>query len=502
MRPERFTLNRSVALMGEGQVTQTASRSGRIGRVLGPSLFVAALLVPDSAMEPAAARVAAVALWMAVWWVSEAAPLAVTSLLPLVLFPLIGVRGVRDVAPNYAGQMIFLFLGGFVLALAIERSQLHRRLALRTLHALGGSPRRLVWGFLTITAVLSMWLSNTATTLMLLPIAVAVSNRIEDPRSPTRILLALAFGASIGGIGTLVGTPPNLVLAGMAPSLVPGLPTVTFGGWMLLGVPLVLALLPLAGLFLSRGLPDLRVSGDELSRELLQLGRPRPMERRAAILFLLTATAWITRSGASFGSIRLPGWSALVADPKLVSDAVPAIAAAVLTTLIPAGEGQRRSLLTWDEIQHGVPWGILLLFGGGFALADGVHASGLDVWLAAHLQGLGQYPFPVVVFSVALLTAVITNLTSNTATATLLMPVMAALAEALQASPYMLMATSTIAASCAFVLPVATPPNAIVMGSGRVRAGDLFREGLILNLVAVVVTTLLCLLLGPLVLPG
>ncbi len=501
VRSARSRLEPADVLMGEGQGTETVSRSALIGRVLGPLLFLLALVVPTGSMEASAARVAAVALWMAVWWVSEAAPLAVTSLLPLVLFPLIGVRGIRDVAPNYGEHMIFLFFGGFVLALAVERSQLHRRLALRTLHALGGSPRRLVWGFLIVTALLSMWLSNTATTLMLLPIAMAVSSRIEDSRSPTRILLALAFGASIGGIGTLVGTPPNLVLAGMAPDLVPELPAITFGGWMLLGVPLVLVLLPVAGLLLSRGLPRLEVSSGEVAREISGLGVLRPMERRAAILFLLTALAWITRSGMHVGGFQLPGWSRLLADPKLASDAVPAVAAAILTTLIPAGGGERRPLLTWREIQHGVPWGILLLFGGGFALADGVHASKLDLWLAGELQGLGAYPLPIVVFSVALLTAVITNLTSNTATATLLLPVMAALAEALHASPYMLMATTTVAASCAFVLPVATPPNAIVMGSGRVSAGELFREGLLLNLVAVLATTLLCLFLGPLVLP-
>lgn len=473
-----------------------------VGRILGPLVFVGILFLPSGALGSSGLRVAAVGAWMAIWWVTEAVPLAITSMLPLVLFPLMAVRSVRDVAPNYADNMIFLFFGGFVLALAVERSSLHKRVALATLHTVGGSPRRLVWGFLIVTAALSMWLSNTATTLMLLPIGMAVASRIEDPKTPVRMLLAIAFGASIGGLGTLVGTPPNLVLAGMAPNLVPNLPPLSFGAWMLLGVPLVIVLLPVAGLLLGRGLPRTKVSTEEIQKERAALGDLTTAEGRAAILFVATALAWITRSGMSMGSLHIPGWASLLPNPKLVSDAVPAVAAAILATIIPAGRGRRRPLVTWDEVRHGVPWGILLLFGGGFALADGVHASKLDVWLAGRLEGLHTLPIWAVVFIVVLLTAFVTNLTSNTATATLMMPVMAALAEGLHASPYLLMASATVAASCAFVLPVATPPNAIVMGSGRVSSLDLFREGILLNLIAIVITTVLCLILAPLVLPG
>ncbi|NOZ00876.1 MAG: DASS family sodium-coupled anion symporter, partial [Deltaproteobacteria bacterium] len=384
---------------------------------------------------------------------------------------------------------------------AIERSGLHRRLALSTLHTLGGSPRRLVWGFLVVTAALSMWLSNTATTLMLLPIALAVSNRIEDAKTPVRMLLAVAFGASIGGMGTLVGTPPNLVLAGMAPNLVPNLPSITFGGWMLFGLPIVAVMLPVAGLLLGRGLPRKRIPLEALDEERRALGAWTTAEKRAAVLFALTAVAWITRSGMTVGTFHVPGWSHLLTTPRLVSDAVPAIAAAILACLVPAGTGDKRPLVTWSEVRHGVPWGILLLFGGGFAIADAFHASGLDTWMAGELQGLGSLPLPLVILSVVLLTAFVTNLTSNTATATLLMPVMAALAEAIHEPPYVLMASAAVAASLAFVLPVATPPNAIIMGSGKVKASDLFKEGIRLNLIAVVLITILCLALGPLVLP-
>ncbi|HEY5658786.1 MAG TPA: SLC13 family permease [Myxococcota bacterium] len=473
-------------------------------QLLGPALFLVLYFVPTGALEGPAKTVAAAIAWMAVWWVSGAAPLAITSLLPLILFPLLGVRPIREVAPNYSDHMIFLFLGGFVLALAVERSGLHKRLALAIVGALGASPRRLVWGFLLATGALSMWLSNTATALMMLPIAAGVAERVTTGRAATRLFLAVAFGASIGGLGTLIGTPPNVVLAGMAPDLVPGLPTLSFGGWMLFGLPLVGCLMPVAGLLLGRGLsregsPE---AAANLRRERAELGPLRSEERRAAILFGATALLWVTRSGMAFGSFSVPGWSALLPDPDLVSDAVPAIAAAVLAALLPAGGDQgSRPLVTWKEIRHGVPWGVLLLFGGGFALADAVATSGLDDWLAGRLGDLASLPTPLMVLSLCLVAMGATELTSNTATAALLMPILAALSRVLELPPYLLMAPAIVSCSCAFMLPVATPPNAIVIGSGHVTALQLFREGVKLNLISAVVITLLALTYGRLVLP-
>ncbi len=473
-----------------------------VGRVLGPLAFLVVLSLPAGNLGSSGLRVAASVVWMAIWWVTEAVPLAVTSMLPLVLFPLLSVRGIRDVAPNYTEHMVFLFLGGFVLALAVERSGLHRRLALAILHRVGSSPRRLVWGFLLATAMLSMWLSNTATTLMMLPIAAGVVDRVGEGKVGMRLFLAVAFGASIGGLGTLIGTPPNLVLAGMAPSLVKGIAPLTFGGWMLFGIPMVALLLPVAGLLLGRGLSR-KESGarESLEAERRSLGPLTVRERRVAVLFGLTALAWITRSGMSFGSFSLPGWSHLFANPKMVSDAVPAVAGAILATLIPVGGGEGRPLVSWDEIRHGVPWGVLLLFGGGFAVADAVGSAGVDGWLAQELHGLAVLPLPLMILAVALIAMGATELTSNTATATLLMPVMAALAKVLEVPPYLLMVPATVACSCAFMLPVATPPNAIVIGSGHVTAPDLFREGIRLNLIAAVIVTVLTLTLGRLVLP-
>ncbi len=487
-----------------GEAERTEPRPARVlwGRIVGPLLFLGVLLLPAGQLGALGLRVVAAIAWMAVWWVTEAVPLAITSLLPLVLFPLMSVRGIRDVAPNYAEHMVFLFLGGFVLALAVERSGLHRRLALGILHRIGSSPRRLVWGFLLSTATLSMWLSNTATTLMMLPIAAGVVDRMEEERAGMRLFLAVAFGASIGGLGTLIGTPPNLVLAGMAPGLVPGIAPLTFGGWMLFGIPLVVLMLPVAGLLLSRGLSR-KDSGamETLESERLALGPMAPRERRAALLFGVTALAWITRSGMTFGNLSIPGWGQLFSDPRTVSDAVPAVAAAVLAALVPGGGGDRRPLVTWEEIRHGVPWGVLLLFGGGFAVADAVSSVGVDTWLAGRLHGISVLPLPLMVLAVALVAMGATELTSNTATATLLMPVMAALARVLEVPPYLLMVPATVACSCAFMLPVATPPNAIVIGSGHVTAPDLFREGIRLNLIAAVIITVLTLTLGRLVLP-
>ncbi len=487
--------------MPEEDSQESRGARERIGLWLGPVLYVLILLLPPGSLGAAGQRTLAMVAWMAVWWVSAAAPLAVTSLLPLVLLPLMGVRSVRTVAPNYTDQIIFLFLGGFILALAVERSSLHRRLALGTLTALGGSPRRLVLGFLLVTAALSMWLSNTATALMMLPIADGVARRLDDDRAGVRLFLAVAYGASLGGIGTLIGTPPNLVLAGMATSLVPGLPPLTFGGWMLFSIPLLVVLVPIAALRLGRGLSRVGLAGEELATERRALGPWTSGERRAGTLFAITAVAWITRSGFEVGTVSIPGWARLLPDPKLVTDAVPAVAAAIVAALLPAGGERSGPLVSWRDIRYGVPWGILLLFGGGFAIADAVHASGVDGWLAGLLSGLGGLPLALAVLVVALLAMVATEFTSNTATATLLMPVMAALAVAIKVPPYLLMVPAIVATSCAFMLPVATPPNAIVMGTGRVGAPDLFREGVWLNLASAVVITVLTVTLGRMVLP-
>lgn len=494
---------KSQTMRVDGETAGASDRGALLARLAGPTLFVALWAIPTGSLGGDAKLVAAVVVWMAVWWVTEAAPLAVTSLLPLALFPILGIRPISQVARSYGDDMIFLFFGGFVLALAVQRSGLHRRLALVILSNLGTSVKRLVWAFLVVTAGLSMWLSNTATTLMMLPIAAGVVERAAAKESGTRIFLAVAYGASIGGIATLIGTPTNVVLAGMAPSLVEGLPDLTFGGWMLFGVPLMACLLPAAGLLLGRGLSGTNEKAvlQELRRERDALGTLSSAERRTAIVFALTAVAWVTRSKMQFGTFTIPGWSLLLADPKSVSDALPAIVAAIAAAIIPAGGDEKRPLVTWPEVHRGVPWGVLLLFGGGFAVADGVHTAGLDNWVAGQLHGLSVLPTSLLILSVCLTSMAATELTSNTATATLLMPIMAAFSSSLGEPPYLLMVPATVSCSCAFMLPVATPPNAIVIGSGHVTARNLFREGVRLNAVSAVVITVLVLTLGRVVLP-
>jgi len=428
-------------------------------------------------------------------------PFAAAALIPLAAYPLLDILPSRQTAACYGDKNIYLLLGGFIIAIAMQRWNLHRRIALFVLSRLGRTPSRLVLGFMLATAFLSMWISNTATTLMMLPIAAGVVDRIGDRTAGTRLFLAVAYGASVGGVGTLVGTPPNLVLAGMAPNLVEGIETIGFGRWMLFGVPFVVLMLPAVGLLLGRGLSRTAASGEGVSDERRALGPLRPVERRVAIVFAVTALAWITRSGMDFGALQIPGWDRLLPDPKAASDAVPAVAAAIACTLLPSGEGHGRRLLHWDEVRHGVPWGVLLLFGGGFALADGFRVSGLGEWLAHGLAVLGDLPLPLVVLCLCLFATTATELTSNTATATLLMPILAALAEVLGVHAYLLMVPAIVSCSCAFMLPVATPPNAIVIGSGHVSARDLFREGLRLNLIGAVIVTALTLTVGRLVLP-
>lgn len=483
------------------EILPGTSTGARWGRWLGPAVSLAVWIAPTGTLQGDAKFVAGVALWMAIWWVTEAIPLAATALVPIVMFPLLGVQSIRDVTPNYANHLVFLFFGGFVLALAVEVSGLHQRVALGILHKVGSSPRRLVWGFLLATAGLSMWLSNTATTLMLLPIAAGVVSRLQDQRAGARLFLAVAYGASVGGMATLVGTPPNLVLAGMAPELLPDLPRLTFGGWMLFGLPLVAVLIPILGLRLGRGLSSETDAGTAISAARSALGPIRMHEKRAAALFILTAFAWISRPGFDFGIFHLPGWGGLMPQGAFLSDAVPAVAAAVLAMLLPAGQFQGRRMLNWVEVHDGVPWGILVLFGGGFALADAVRVSGLDAWLGGRLGGLAGLPLPLVILVLCLVATFTTELTSNTATATLLMPVMAALSGVLQVPPYLLMVAATLSCSCAFMLPVATPPNAIVIGSGHVTPKTMAREGLWLNVVVAFVLTVMVLTWGRVVLP-
>ncbi len=459
--------------------------------VVGPALCITAVVVPAPAgiSEPAW-RTAGVASWMAIWWLTAVVPLEATSLLPIVLLPVVGVLPIDEVTPPYADPIIFLFLGGFFLAATLERWGLHRRFALATVRAIGTSAPKVVLAFMIASGVASMWISNTATAVMMLPIAMAVVGaRGQDAPGdgfPTALLLGIAYGASIGGVATLIGTPPNAIFAGAARELLGA--DVGFAEWMAIGLPVAIPMmlgcwLLLIWRFGVRGtVPGLAA---EVNREHADLGPMRGGERFVLLVFLLTAAAWILRSPKEIGAVRIPGLADVIPG---ISDAAIAIAAALVLFAVPLWRQRFATALDWSTARR-IPWGVLLLFGGGLALARAFEVSGLTEWLGGQLVALRGVPFPLVIGATALLFVFLTELTSNTATAALGMPLMAGVADGLGVAALPLLTTAALAASMAFMLPVATPPNAIVFGSGAVSSRDMARAGLGLNFLSVTIIT-------------
>jgi solute carrier family 13 (sodium-dependent dicarboxylate transporter), member 2/3/5 len=470
----------------------------RAGLLLGPALFAMLLSLPAPAgMEPAAWRTTAVAVLMAAWWISEAVPIPVTALLPLALFPVLGIAGATAAAAPYANPVVFLFLGGFLIAIAIERCGLHRRLALAILRAVGTRPVNLIGGFMLGTAFLSMWISNTATVLMMLPMALSVIALVDreageggvDPHFALALLLGLAYAANIGGMGTLIGTPPNALLAGfMSESL--GV-EIGFGEWMLLGVPLVAVALPLCWLLLVRVVYPVRVGsiaggGEVIRREARGLGPVSRAEWTVGIVTAATAAAWILRP-------LLEGVAPGINDTGI------AIAGGVLLFLVPVDWRRGEFPLTWKAAER-LPWAVLILFGGGLSLAAAIQQTGLAEWIGGALEGIGAWPLVLVVLAITVVVVFLTELTSNTATAASFLPVVAALAAGIGAAPLQLAVPTALAASCAFMMPVATPPNAIVYGSERVTIPQMARAGLWLNFLLIALITAAAFLLLPRVL--
>lgn len=423
----------------------------------------------------AAAITACITLVCAVWWIFEPIPIPFTSLLPLAFFPLFGVLTPAQIGQAYGSPLILLLMGGFMLSTAMADSGAHRRVALYMVNLFGGnSARGLVLGFMAASALLSMWISNTATTLMLLPVALAVLER-TDRFMAVPLLLGIAYAASIGGLGTPIGTPPNLIFMqvhqdqfGITPNFVE---------WMTWGIPVVLILVPLTGLWLTRGLKL------QHPIHLPKAGAWRPAEKRVLIMFSLTALAWITRQ-APFG-----GWSEWLNLPQ-ANDASVAMIAVIAMSVLPNGEGKR--LLHWETARK-IPWGVLLLFAGGITLASAFVSSGLATLIAAELDVLVALPVWMIVLSLCLVVTFLTEVTSNTATASLLMPLLAATAIATDINPMLLMVPAALSASCAFMLPVATAPNAIVYGSEMVTVRQMAQAGFVLNLLGAVVITAVCL---------
>lgn len=417
---------------------------------------------------------AGVTLLCAVWWVAEAIPIPITALLPLAVFPLVGVLTPNEVGQAYGNPLILLYLGGFMLSMAMERSGAHRRIALGMVNIFGGGGRGVVFGFMAAAALLSMWISNTATSLMLLPIALATLENTRDQRFKIALLLGIAYACNVGGIGTPVGTPPNLIFMQVYQETT-GV-ALGFVDWMRWGLPVVILFVPLIGLWVTRSLP----SGVNLS--LPAVGEWRTEERRTLIVFLLTALAWITRNDP-FG-----GWSAWLNLPQ-ANDASVALLSVIAMFLVPNGKGER--LLDWESAVK-IPWGILILFGGGICIASAFVSSGISQIIGESLAALSGVHIVILLATICLSVTFLTEITSNTATTALLMPVLAAAGVGAAIDPRLLMVPAAMSASCAFMLPVATGPNAVIFSSGMVPIRAMAREGLGLNLLGAAVITAVC----------
>ncbi|MCY4263958.1 MAG: SLC13 family permease [Gammaproteobacteria bacterium] len=547
-------------------VSQQPQESGfdqlrsRVGLILGPLVFLFMLLFVElDPTNPQVTRMAAVILLMAIWWITEAIPLAATALLPIVLFPLLGIMHGREVPagsrielssadfregfgpqdfdvifPNVINQymdwIILLFMGGFIIAVAVEKWNLHKRIALNILKVVGGQPHRLVLGFMLATGFLSMWLSNTATALMMMPMGMSLillyeelnakSVQQAEPKNSEAsnfaltLLLGIAYSASIGGFSTLIGTPPNGVLVTQLPQLFPAAPELSFSTWLLFALPMSTVYMLLAWLLLTRLIYPLPkttpFSGrDFIHAELRKLGPMASEERRVLVVFVSFALLLMTRKERLFGDdVDLFGWSHYLDNllvsignrpvGSLIDDSTVSIGMALTLFMIPAGKTIGGRLLDWDDAKK-IPWGILLIFGGGLAIAKGFATSGLSDYVATQLQfWLGNSsPLVIVISTVSIITA-LTEVASNTATISLSLPIMASLSQAIGAHPFLLLIPTTLAASCAFMLPVSTPPNAIVYGSGRIPILKMVVAGIWLDILSVLLLTIFVYTMGQL----
>nr|WP_288934563.1 DASS family sodium-coupled anion symporter [uncultured Allomuricauda sp.] len=461
----------------------------KFGFVLGPLLFILIhYFFNGEGLSDEGRDILAATSWIGVWWVFEVLPIAVTALLPILLFPLLDAVALGDTTASYGHKYVFLYLGGFILAMAIEKWNLHKRIALQIIKTIGTNMYTIVLGFMVATAFLSMWISNTATTVMVLPMAISIVKQLKDnPETPEDenkvfsklLMLAIAYAASIGGIATLIGTPPNLVFAGFVQKTY-GV-DISFWQWMKFGLPVSSVLLVLAWLYLTRiayPLGKARFPGGkkEINRLLAELGPLGREEKLVLLVFVLTAFCWITRSFLLQKFI-----------PN-IDDTIIAIGSAIILFIIPANRSGD-PIIKWKEAVQ-IPWGIILLFGGGMAIAKGFQETGLANYLGGQMTFFEGLPLFVLLLLVITCVNFLTEVTSNLATTAMMLPVLAPLALTLGINPYLLMVACTSAASCAFMLPVATPPNAVVFGSGYLRIPDMVRTGFLMNLLSIVIMAL------------
>lgn len=464
------------------------------GLILGPLAFLGIqLFYQPEGMSDAAHAVLACTLWIAIWWISEAAPMAVTALLPIILFPLTGATDIKAAVSGYSHPFIFLFIGGFILAIALEKWKLHKRIALLIISWVGTSKQMIVLGFMIATAFLSMWISNTATTVMMLPIGMAIIDKLradsekeQNNKFGTVLMLAIAYSASIGGIATLIGTPPNLILVGVIQETFNF--NLSFLEWFKIGLPFSIVLLFICWYYLTRfsfniGEPKIPGGKEEIQGQLSELGKMSYEEKLVSVVFVLTAFAWITRP--------------FLLEPILpaINDTIIAVTSGVVLFILPSSI-KRQNLMTWDDANK-IPWGILLLFGGGISLAVGFDKSGLAEWIGSQFTVFQGMNLLLVILCLVAIVNFLTEITSNTATTAVILPILAPLALVLDIHPFMLMSAAAIAASCAFMLPVATPPNALVFGSGQIEMKDMMRAGVVLNLISIGLISLVIYFLMP-----
>ncbi|XOV92691.1 MAG: SLC13 family permease [Bacteroidota bacterium] len=442
---------------------------------------------PAEGMSNEALHVLASTIWIAIWWITEAAPISITALLPIALFPLTGAVGLNETTSSYGHQYIFLYLGGFMLAIAIEKWNLHRRISLNIIRIIGSNIKTIILGFMASTAFMSMWISNTATSVMMLPIGLAIVKEFEadapENKNDTKkfgkaLMLAIAYSASIGGFATLIGTPPNLVLVGVLDQLYNV--KISFFQWFIFCFPLSVILLFICWKYLVNRaykfqMKELPGGKDQIRKMVKELGKLSYEEKVVTIVFAITAAAWIFRS--------------LLVDiiPGL-DDTIIAIVSGISLFLIPASDRKKR-IIHWEECKE-IPWGIIILFGGGLALAKGFSDTGLAEWIAIHLTSMKGLSLILLILVLVASVNFLTEITSNLATTAMLLPVLAPMAIALDLHPYMMMVSVTISASCAFMLPVATPPNAVVFGSGYLSIKDMVRSGITMNIISIIIITM------------
>ncbi len=473
------------------------SKRQRIGLFLGPVVFMIFMVIPaPPGLQPEGWTVAGVAFFMAIWWVSEAIPIPATALLPIILFPVLKVSTVAEATTPFANPLIYLFMGGFIIALAMQRTNLHRRIALNVVNLVGTHPKSIVIGFMIAAAFLSMWVSNTATAMMMLPIAVSIIALVESERAMETgefktnfafvMLLGLAYACNIGGIGTLIGTPPNAFMAGYMLDNYDV--EIGFAQWMMIGIPLVVVSLPVVYFVLTRlvftvELTEIPGGGDVITKELRNIGKMSRAEKMVAVVFAMTALLWVTRP-------------LLESTIPNLSDTGIAIFGAFLMFLLPVNFKKGEFVLSWEDAKK-LPWEVLILFGGGLSLAAAITSTGLATWIGESLSGLDWLPIIILVMSSLLVIIFLTEVTSNTATAAAFLPILASVAVAMGQDPLLLVIPATIGASCAFMLPVATPPNAIVFGSGMISIPKMARAGFVFNiLMAFIITGVIYLLIG------